>query len=353
MISFGVNKCKAFAYMNGRHVKLKKGFAYIGGAFKKVYSAGNIVTYHVDADVVYKEEVDSDASCLSPATFTPTMSGWTFLGWREDASASGEVLESMVMGDDPIELYAVYKKEVTLNYNGNGSTSGNVASKTMEIYCNVFGDTTKATAVLSNNGFGRSGYTFQKWAIGTPKGTKCDAGASISVEKNTTVYAVWKRDTAVLFDTNDETIYQWYRAEKAAQGWGLASDVSSEGILSPIDCTDYTTCTVRIRGAMVSKPSASTVAENHIRIGFTDNYEEAITVVTRHTTWRKSSAEEPEYPNDVMLTDEQFGPAYDVWYDLVLDVTELTGYRNLNVFTGGSYFNGAYLGCSKITMSAD
>ena len=33
---------------------------------KVVYSASNIVTYYIDGALYFTEEVDSDASCLSP-----------------------------------------------------------------------------------------------------------------------------------------------------------------------------------------------------------------------------------------------------------------------------------------------
>ena len=111
---FGTSKLKLFVGED----KVKK--AYLGDT--KIYSAGNIVTYRVDNGVTYQEEVDSDASCLNPTTFTPSKSGWTFVGWREDTTASSDVLSSKIMGDEPITLYAVFRKAVTLYYY-NGSTT--------------------------------------------------------------------------------------------------------------------------------------------------------------------------------------------------------------------------------------
>ncbi len=104
--------------------KIKK--AYLGN--KRVYSAGNIVTYKVDTNLSYQEEVDSDTSCLSPTTFTPQKKDWTFVGWRENATADGNVLTSKIMGDDPITLYAVFKRNVTINV--YYTTTPTVVSKT-------------------------------------------------------------------------------------------------------------------------------------------------------------------------------------------------------------------------------
>lgn len=174
MITYNGSKCKAFVYMSGQYVKLKKGYVYENGEYKKIYSAGNIVTYQVDTNVTYQEEVDSDATCLSPATFTPTKSGYTFLGWREDTAASATVLTEKVMADEPITLYAVFQKTITLSYNGNSSTSGSTAAQTGALYYNN-GNVQNPTFILRANGFTRTSYSFAYWAQGSASGTQYKA----------------------------------------------------------------------------------------------------------------------------------------------------------------------------------
>lgn len=71
---------------------------------ERIYSSGNIVTYHVDAEHIYTEEVDGGASCLSPKTFTPVKNGWTFIGWS--LKDGGEILPALSMGENPVSLYA-------------------------------------------------------------------------------------------------------------------------------------------------------------------------------------------------------------------------------------------------------
>lgn len=103
-------------------IVLKK-MTYNGQKVKKwkhngvlVYSAGNIVTYYVDG-VFYQEEVESGNSVLSPTTFTPSKTGYTFVGWS--LSEGGAVLSEYVMDSDPITLYAIMIQTVTsYSYNG-------------------------------------------------------------------------------------------------------------------------------------------------------------------------------------------------------------------------------------------
>jgi len=175
--------------------------AYVDGV--QTYSAGNPVTYYVDSDTTYTEEVEFEASCLSPATFTPAKDGWTFVGWREDATASGDVLTEKVMGDNPITLYAVFKQDITLSYNGNGATSGSTASQSETRYYNN-GNVVNPSFTLKANGFARSGYTFTKWDAGT-------VGTNITLTSNRTVYAQWK--TAVVLSAG-----KWQAATSVSNG---------------------------------------------------------------------------------------------------------------------------------------
>ena len=169
------------------NVKIKKG--YIGTT--KVYSAGNICTYQVNADVAYQEEMDEDVSCLSPASFTPSLNGWTFIGWRTDQTASGDVLHSLVMGEDPVTLYAVFRQTITLSYSGNGATSGNTTAQTGYRYYNN-GNVTNPSFTVKVNGFKRSGgYVFSKWTLNSTSGTQYSPNQSITLSSNGTLYASW------------------------------------------------------------------------------------------------------------------------------------------------------------------
>ena len=72
-----------------------------------IYSSGNICTYIVRG-AKYTQEYEEGQSVLSPSVVKPSLSGATFLGWSISASSTS-VVNSLVMGDEPITLYAVFK----------------------------------------------------------------------------------------------------------------------------------------------------------------------------------------------------------------------------------------------------
>ena len=150
----------------------------------RVFTAGNVVTYYVNTDTSYQEEVDSEASCLSPTTFTPELSGYTFVGWREDTTASGEVLSEKIMGDEPISLYAVFKKTFILSFANNYASGGATNPVSGNQYYNN-GNIVNPVVTLPADGYTRSGLTFVKWVLGT-------VGTKVTLTADTTTRAVCK-----------------------------------------------------------------------------------------------------------------------------------------------------------------
>lgn len=215
----GASKSKLFT----GNTKVKR--MYLGN--DKIYSAGNIVTYIVDTNVSYQEEIDEGNSVLSPTTFMPSKTGWMFAGWRTDKTASTP-LSSMIMGDNPITLYAVFTQTITLGYSGNGSTGGSVAVQTGTRYYNN-GNYNNPTFVLRSNNFIRTGYSFSKWALGSATGTQYTAGASIALSASTTMYSVWTRNAITVIGDTYRYLYG-----------GDMNGSSATGI-SPttVDCTDF------------------------------------------------------------------------------------------------------------------
>lgn len=173
---------------------LHLGAVDISKAFKgreKIYPSSAVVTYRVDSSLIYYEEIESDESILSPKTFTPQKSGWTFAGWRKDSAADGTVLSNEVMEGEEVTLYAVFKRTITLSYNGNGASGGSVSAQTETQYYNN-GNQTIHTFALKSNGFSKTNCTFRNlWAMGGTGGTQYAPGASVTLTESMVFYALW------------------------------------------------------------------------------------------------------------------------------------------------------------------
>ena len=171
---------KTKLYIGNKKVKA----AYLGAT--KVYSSGNIVTYKVDTNTTYTEEVEEGASCLLPKTFTPTKSGWTFVGWRSDAAANANVYMSYIMGDNPVTLYAVFKQTVTLTTVANSVTSKQNKDR---LYNNV--NITNPVFTVTNPS--KNGATFLGWSSSASSTTVSNSSiANLSLSDSATRYAVFK-----------------------------------------------------------------------------------------------------------------------------------------------------------------
>ncbi len=161
---------------------------YLGS--ERIYPNAGTVTYHVDANVIYTEEINIEESILAPVTFTPQKSGYTFHGWRKDTTASASVLSNEIMTGDDVTLYAVFKKTITLSYNGNGNTGGNTASQSGTQYYNN-GNYANPSFTISTNSFTRSYYDFANWRMGSTSGTQYAPGEKVTLSASTIMYAMW------------------------------------------------------------------------------------------------------------------------------------------------------------------
>lgn len=192
-------------YTGNTKSKLYIGSTKIRRVYKgneQLYSSGGIVTYMVDSGVSHQEEVESDASCLSPTTFTPTKEGYVFAGWREDNTASETVLESKIMDSDPITLYAVFTKEVTVTYYNKTSGTPDVETKNF-VYnnSNITQPTFEFSELYIDN------YTFRGWVTTRQANAPVvyEGGQSYQVSEDTIVYATWQYNIAVSYNGNNST----------------------------------------------------------------------------------------------------------------------------------------------------
>ena len=78
------------------------------------------------------------------------------------------------------------KNEYTISFDGNGATSGNMASV----------KTTESSYQLPSCEYQKDNYTFDKWALNSVSGTKYNPGEFITLSSNITLYAIWKYNPA-------------------------------------------------------------------------------------------------------------------------------------------------------------
>lgn len=275
--------------------------------------------------------------------------GYLFQGWNSDADGDALYTDEQEVTDiagagETLTLYAIWKAITWyVKFHANGGAGS------MEDQAHAY-DTEQA---LSINAFEREGYALLGWGTSPAGSVVYGDGATVKNLKSVhgavlNLYALWKRLTTVLFDTNDNETEtrRWYLKKDSnngtTNGWFTAACQTDEVTdnWNQIDCTDYNYCTVRIKGNITSIPSSATVNTEYIKIGFTDDRNEAVEVVKKSANGDASEV-------------SQSGLASNKWYDLTIDVSALSGIQTLNVFIGGSYQNGGYLHCSKITMSVD
>ena len=179
-------------------VEIKKAYSYPGN--QNVYSSGHIVVYHIDTNNVISQEVDDGADCISNAP-SATKSGWAFHGWREDTTASSNVLPSKTCNADNIHLYAVFVQTITVTLYNNSAT----AALQTGYKCYNNGNTANpsfAPVVATVSGWNIRGWSTNSGSSAT---ITYNSGASFTTGSNITLYASWSRTVTVSYNGNNAT----------------------------------------------------------------------------------------------------------------------------------------------------
>ncbi|MBE7091517.1 MAG: hypothetical protein E7363_06395 [Clostridiales bacterium] len=132
--------------------------------------------------------------CATQPTQNPTRAGYVFTGWDYDFTTP--VTQS-------ITVNAQWQGNLnTLKFEGNGATSGEMVD--MQIRSG-------ATAVLTANGFTKTGYTFLGWATSAEGSVRYQNGAeyTMGTDSEYTLYAVWQEPytEGLTFTKNGNTYY--------------------------------------------------------------------------------------------------------------------------------------------------
>ena len=187
-------------------------------AEKDVYFTSNTTLYAVwqykgPVVITFDGNGGKDSDGNTTATQTITANTYTelnantfakenygFAGWAKTSTATYRQYddkESVKFSESTVTLYAVWKPNPVITFNGNGgATSGGKTTATQSIPYGV-------STALNENPFTKAGSTFLGWnryASGT-YAQYSDKG-SISIYSDTTLYAIWKDDIVLTFNAN-------------------------------------------------------------------------------------------------------------------------------------------------------
>ena len=248
-----------------------KNITYNGQTVKKwnhnnvlVYSSSIAVTYYVESSTKYTEEVASGDSCLSPKTFTPSKSGYTFIGWREDKAASSSVLTSKVMGDSPITLYAVFRKTITLSIRISGAA-------TTQTGYQYYNNSTVANPTFTVANPTKSGSTFLGWSTASTSTTATYSSISNrAFSANTTIYSIFKAADTTVSPTTAQLVgnTKWFTGAQTIGTFYSAVD-TSKYYAAQLTLT-LANCTCLYRGKQVQFYISDGTNKTRIVYAYTD-----------------------------------------------------------------------------------
>jgi uncharacterized repeat protein (TIGR02543 family) len=160
------------------------------------------VQYWVDQGKTYTAWVDYGDSVLSPSSFTPTKTGYTFLGWKETNVADGDVLVTKVAETRFLTLYAVFTRTVTVTYYDNSTTA---TTSTKTIYYN---NTHELYPIFTLTQAAKSNWTARGWtefATGGDSVVTYQNGESFNRDSDITLYGCYQRTVTLSYNNNGGT----------------------------------------------------------------------------------------------------------------------------------------------------
>ena len=165
------------------------------GATVKLYAQWSIVKYTITYNLNKGTNNASNPAQYTIASETitfkkPTRKGYTFKGWYTDSEFKTKITEIPAKSTGNVTVYAKWAvNKYSITFNGNGATSGSVASQKSLKYSTSY--------TLNANAFKKKGYKFIEW------NTKADGSGTSFADKATvkalsskngatvTLYAIW------------------------------------------------------------------------------------------------------------------------------------------------------------------
>ncbi len=159
----------------------------------RVYAAGVKVTYQNDTGYALERTVPDREDAIAAAP-PAALEGYTFVGWRQDDSAEKKVLsEYIISSEEPVTLYAVFKKQMTIGLMPNGGTlaeTGAAESFTAYCYYNNGNAQSEPTTVPASP-YTRKNMSFCGWSIDSLSTPSYKPGEKGVFPAGSTLYAMW------------------------------------------------------------------------------------------------------------------------------------------------------------------
>lgn len=159
----------------------------------RVYAAGIKVTYQIDTGYALERTVADREDAIAAAP-DAALEGYSFVGWRQDDSAEKKVLsEYIISTEEPVTLYAVFKKQMTIGLMSNGGTlteSGAKENFTASCYYNN-GNSQSEPTVVPASPYTRNGMSFCGWSIDSLSTPSYKPGEMGVFPAGAILYAMW------------------------------------------------------------------------------------------------------------------------------------------------------------------
>ena len=159
----------------------------------RVYAAGVKVTYQIDTGYALERTVPDREDAIAAAP-DAVLEGYTFVGWRQDDSAEKKVLsEFIITSEEPVTLYAVFKKQMTIGLMPNGGTLAETGAKesfTAFCYYNNGNAQSEPTTVPASP-YTRKNMSFCGWSIDSLSTPSYKPGEKGVFPAGATLYAMW------------------------------------------------------------------------------------------------------------------------------------------------------------------
>ena len=181
----------------------------VNGGSITLYAVWNINSYTVTYDYRTNGGNHVSADSLSfhygtkiDLSVTAKKDQYSLVGWNTDSSAT-TALSSLTMGTEPVTLYAIYKKDITVTFveYGNAGVVTTTSSKT--VYNNVMDADFPVNETTTWTRWENIGWTPDKDAMAE---SRVSSGAVYTTDKDVTLYARYRSEVELCYDTNGSTM---------------------------------------------------------------------------------------------------------------------------------------------------